>query len=196
MKHSANFGAPLNQVSTPYRDVEGITCDPNYSLLYVVVGAPTTYVLVYDEDLHLRTNLSFPVHSEITDPEGIAFNTRWAMESLEKLYRPVEELNFIGGGAKSNVWCQIFADITNRTIKQVSDSQQAGAKGIALLASMTLGYIDSFEKIKDYISIKNTYKPNPQNRELYDSLFKEFKNLYKQNKKWYKRMNMMNWGKE
>jgi len=121
--------------------------------------------------------------------EGIAFNTRWAMETLEKLYHPVEELSYIGGGAKSDVWCQIFADITNRKIKQVSEPQQAGAKGVALLASVTLGYIDSFEKIKDYVTIKNTFYPNPQNRKLYDKLFREFKNTYFQNKKWYKRMN-------
>jgi len=121
--------------------------------------------------------------------EGIAFNTRWAMETLEKLYSKVDQLNIIGGGAKSNIWCQIMADITNRKINRVKDPQQAGAKGMALLASMTLGYIDSFEDIKNYIKIDRSFYPNPENRKLYDRLFKEFKNIYKQNKKWYKRMN-------
>jgi len=121
--------------------------------------------------------------------EGIAFNTRWAMETLEKLYSKVTELNFIGGGATSDLWCQIMADITNRQINQVADAQQAGAKGIALLASMSLGYIDSFEEIKKYIKIKNKFVPNQDNRNLYDKMFTEFKNIYKQNKKWYKRMN-------
>ncbi|MFC2088253.1 FGGY-family carbohydrate kinase [Calditrichota bacterium] len=122
--------------------------------------------------------------------EGIAFNTRWAMETLEKLYSKVNSLNFIGGGATSDLWCQIMADITNRQINQVEDAQQAGAKGIALLASMTLGYIKSFEEIKNYIKIKHNFFPNQQNRELYHRMFTEFKNVYKQNKKWYKRMNI------
>jgi len=121
--------------------------------------------------------------------EGIAFNTRWAMETLEKLYKPVKELNIIGGGARSDIWCQIFADITNRTINQVADPQQAGARGIALLASQTLGYIPSFEAIRDYIHIRHRFIPNPEHRKLYDTLFKEFKNLYRQNKKWFARMN-------
>ena len=121
--------------------------------------------------------------------EGIAFNTRWAMETLEHLYAPVAELNMIGGGAKSPLWCQIMADITNRVIHQVADPHFAGAKGMALLASMTLGYISSFEDIKKYITIQKTYKPNPANRTLYDRLFVEFKNIYKQNKAWYRRMN-------
>jgi len=121
--------------------------------------------------------------------EGIAFNTRWAMESLEKLYSKTDQLNIIGGGAKSDIWCQIMADITNRSINQVSEPQETTARGIALLASMTLGYIETFEEIGEYVKIKQKYTPDPANRKLYDNLFKEFKNIYKQNKKWYKRMN-------
>jgi xylulokinase len=121
--------------------------------------------------------------------EGIAMNTRWAMETLEHLYSPVQELAIVGGGAKSDVWCQIIADITNRTINQVDQPQQAGAKGIALLASMTLGYIPSFEEIKKYIKIRHTFVPIPANRRLYDDRFREFKTIYKQNKKMYRRLN-------
>jgi len=54
---------------------------------------------------------------------------------------------------------------------------------------MALGYVKSFEEIKNYVKIKQTYHPNPDLRKLYDNLFKEFKNIYKQNKKWYARMN-------
>jgi xylulokinase len=121
--------------------------------------------------------------------EGIAFNTRWAMETLENLYSKVDQLNIIGGGAKSDIWCQIFADILNRKINRVSDPQQAGAKGVALLASMTLGYINSYSEIKKYISIDKSFFPNPERRELYDKLFLQFKRIYKNNKRWYKQMN-------
>jgi xylulokinase len=123
--------------------------------------------------------------------EGIAFNTRWAMETLENLYERVVQLNIIGGGAKSDIWCQIMANITNRVINRVADPQQAGARGIALLASMTLGYIDSYDDIKKYIKIDRSFRPEPNHRKLYDNLFKEYKNLYKQNRTWYARMNRL-----
>jgi xylulokinase len=121
--------------------------------------------------------------------EGVAFNTRWAMETLENLYKPVSELNFIGGGASSDIWCQILADITNRNIHQVADAQYAGAKGVALLASIKLGFIDSVTELKKYIGIKQTFAPQSKNHKLYNNLYHEFKNIYKQNKKWYRRMN-------
>jgi xylulokinase len=121
--------------------------------------------------------------------EGIAFNTRWAMETLENLYAPVEELGIVGGGAKSEVWCQIMADITNRKINQAENPQQAGAKGIALLASMTLGYIPRFEDIKNFVKIRRQFVPNPANRRLYDERFREFKTIYRQNRKMYARLN-------
>jgi xylulokinase len=121
--------------------------------------------------------------------EGIAFNTRWAMETLENLYAPVSELKIIGGGAQSPVWCQIFSDITNRTIHRTLDPQQAGARGVALIASVALGFIPSFDAIKNHIKIDKTFSPNSELRNSYDTRFKEFKNLYRQNKKWYRRMN-------
>ncbi len=121
--------------------------------------------------------------------EGIAMNTRWALETLEHLYQPVDRLNMIGGGAKSEVWCQIFADVLNRTIYQVQDPQQAGARGVALLASLTLGFIDTFENISSHIDISAAFQPNPQVTNLYSVKFKAFKKLYKNSRKWHRQQN-------
>jgi xylulokinase len=121
--------------------------------------------------------------------EGVAYNMRWAMETVEKLYWKVDHLHAIGGGAKSRVWCQIIADVTNRTILQVEEPQLANAKGVALLASLALGYIEKFNDIKKHIRVQEQFQPDPHNRKVYDKQFAEFQALYRQNKRWYKRMN-------
>jgi len=121
--------------------------------------------------------------------EGIAFNLRWAMQTLDALYWKQGTLRIVGGGSNSNVWCQIVSDVLNRVIERVCEPQQAGARGVALLASMALGYIDSLENIRRYIQIDRRFTPDSENRSLYDRLFAEFKNLYRQNRKWYARMN-------
>jgi xylulokinase len=94
----------------------------------------------------------------------------------------------IGGGANSNIWCQIHADVLDRTTKQVKDPIQANLKGAAFLASVALGYL-KFNQIPEHVQIANTYTPNPENRKIYDELFKEFLNIYRCNKKIYARLN-------
>lgn len=135
--------------------------------------------------------------------EGIAYNIRWLFMYVEKNIQKwvmkeradmtkkdfvMPELNIIGGGAQSNVWCQIFADVLNRKIKQVKNPIQANARGAAFIASVGLGFID-WNDIPKYTEYSNIFTPNPENREIYDKLFKEFINIYKTTRKMYKRLN-------
>ncbi len=144
------------------------------------------YVRAGFYNLSLNHNRSDIIRSVF---EGIALNTRWALETLEKLYHPVQDLNMIGGGAKSAVWCQILADVLRRNIHQVSDPQHAGARGVALLASFALGYLNSIGDIKQMIPISKIYSPDPNYSDLYDHYFAHFKAIYRQNRKWFRTMN-------
>lgn len=121
--------------------------------------------------------------------EGVAYNSRWLLGYVEKfIKRRMNPIHMIGGGANSNVWCQIHADVFNRTIKQVKDPIRANLRGAAFLAAVALGYM-TFDDIADRTQIAGTYPPNPANRKLYDEIFKEFLNIYKANRKIYARLN-------
>lgn len=114
--------------------------------------------------------------------EGVAYNSRWLLGAVERFAgRRLEALNMIGGGANSDVWCQIHADVLGRTIRQVKDPVQANARGAAFLASMALGCI-TFDDIPGRVQIVNSYEPNPDHRKIYDQLFSEFVNIYKASK--------------
>jgi xylulokinase len=102
--------------------------------------------------------------------------------------RKMDPVNIIGGGGQSDIWCQIFADVLNRTIRQVKDPILANARGAAFIAASSLGFC-TFDDIPNLIQYSNTFESNPDNRELYDSLFKEFLNIYKNNKAMHKRLN-------
>jgi len=121
--------------------------------------------------------------------EGVAYNSRWLLGYMEKfIKRRMDPIRMIGGGANSDIWCQIHADVLNRQIQQAEDPIQANLKGAALLAAAALGYI-TYDEIPAFVSINRTYTPNPQNRAIYDELFGEFINIYKANKKIYARLN-------
>ncbi|MHA1405354.1 MAG: xylulokinase, partial [Candidatus Helarchaeota archaeon] len=121
--------------------------------------------------------------------EGVAFNTKWVLGHVEKfIKRRMDSINIIGGGATSDVWCQIYADVLDRTINKVKDPIQANARGAAFIASVALGHM-TFDDIPKFIEFSARFKPNSSNRKIYDQLFKEFLEIYKQNKKMYKKLN-------
>ena len=147
------------------------------------------------EDRTLRAGLyNLSLHNTREDViraflEGIAFNTRWLLSPVEKfLGRKVNTIHIVGGGAQSDVWCQIFADVMNVEIKQVQDPIYANARGAAWIAAVGLGEI-KFDDVSELVQFKRTYQPRSQNCALYNDKFKIFKQIYKQMKGIYHRLN-------
>lgn len=121
--------------------------------------------------------------------EGLAFHKRWMLECIEKRVRINTPVRFVGGGALSDVTCQILADVTGKQIEAVDNPQNAGAIGAAILCGIGLGYISNFEKARDFIPIRKSFQPNFSLSPLYDNHYKVFINLYKQNKKAFQILN-------
>jgi xylulokinase len=121
--------------------------------------------------------------------EGVALNTRWLLRPVEKFTGgPLGAINIVGGGASSDVWCQIFADVLDRPIRQVKDPIQANVRGAAFIASVGMGFI-SFRDIPDQMEYRATYAPRAETRGVYDAHFREFVNIYKRNKGIFRRLN-------
>jgi xylulokinase len=138
------------------------------------------------QNMSLNHNLD---HATRAVFEGVAYNSRWVLKYVERFCkRKMDPINLIGGGAASDVWCQIYADVLGRTIRRVKNPIQSNARGAAFIASVGLGYI-KFDDIPKYIEYSGEFKPNPDNLEIYDKLFREFVNIYNANKKIYQRLN-------
>jgi xylulokinase len=121
--------------------------------------------------------------------EGVAFNTRWLFKYVQRFIKQdMESLNFIGGGANSDLWCQIFADVMDTEIKRVKDPILANLRGTAYLASAALNHIN-FDDISTLTAIERSFQPNPENRNTYDSLFKLFLKIYRKNRGIFKKLN-------
>jgi xylulokinase len=147
------------------------------------------------EDRTLRAGLyNLSLHNTREDViraflEGIAFNTRWLLSPVEKFIKQkVNTIHIVGGGAQSDVWCQIFADVMNVEIKQVRDPIYANACGAAWIGAVGLGEI-KFEDVSRLVQFKRIYRPQSGHRALYDDRFEVFKQIYKQMKGIYKRLN-------
>jgi xylulokinase len=121
--------------------------------------------------------------------EGVALNTRWLLQYTEKLAgKTFPFINFIGGGANSDVWSQIIADIYNRPVRQMKEPLMANSRGTAMLALLALNRMN-IEEVANAVEIKKEYLPNPQHRNLYDERFAVFLEIYKKNKSIFARLN-------
>ncbi len=121
--------------------------------------------------------------------EGVALNSAWLLGAVEKYTkRPFESLAFVGGGANSDLWSQIHADATGRTIRQIADPVLANVRGAGLLTLLALGHL-RIADIPGTVTVKATYEPDPPAGEVYTALLEEFVNLYEKTKGIHKRLN-------
>lgn len=121
--------------------------------------------------------------------EGVAFNTRWLLQYVEKFVgRPAPSIRFIGGGASSALWSQILADVLDRPIEQVAQPRACNARGAALLASLGLNYL-KVEDIPARVRVARRYEPRADARAVYDANFAAFLDIYAKNKAIHRRLN-------
>lgn len=121
--------------------------------------------------------------------EGVCFHLRWFLETEDKKIQTSSVVRFVGGGALSDVTCQILADITGRTVETVDSPQNVGAVGAAVIMAVGLGVLDDISHAKKLIPAKKTFVPNAKNKDVYDRNFAVYKTLYKNNKEAFKALN-------
>ncbi len=121
--------------------------------------------------------------------EGICYHLRWLLECESRKVKTSDTIRFVGGGASSPVTCQLLADITGRTIETVSNSQEVGAVGAALVVAAGIKGMDVLEYAHDIVKAKHVYTPNPDNKEIYERNYIVFKKLYKSNAENFKALN-------
>ena len=116
--------------------------------------------------------------------EATAFGTRIIIETFQKNGLPIDELYACGGMPhKDKMLMQIYADVTGREIK-VASSRQASALGAAMFGAIAAGSeAGGYDSIEDAVTHmasleKKTYIPIPENVEVYNQLFSEYRRLH------------------
>jgi xylulokinase len=139
-------------------------------------------------NLSLRTDRAMLVRSVL---EGVAYNSRWLLDSYERfLRRPVPKVRLLGGGAQSDLWCQIYADVLERPVEQVADPRHAQLRGVALWARVCLGEL-TVEEVPALVPVAATFTPSAQAR-AYAETYAEYRKLYGRLKGLYHRLNARN----
>lgn len=109
--------------------------------------------------------------------EGVAMNLSFSLKLLREKADVKEPILFCGGGSKSPVWMQIFADVLNVEIEKTSVDQSAASLGAAAIAARGLGWWKDYSPIRSLHKQQRHYRPDPENARLYQKLLPLFEQM-------------------
>jgi xylulokinase len=101
-------------------------------------------------------------------------NWRWLRGPSEKLIgKPFRSWRLTGGGALSDVWCQIMADVVGLPMHRQADPRNGNVIGAGMLAFNRLGLV-KLEDVPNMIKFDRVFEPDSKTRAIYDRMFAQF----------------------
>lgn len=111
--------------------------------------------------------------------EGVTFSLKDCINVLDEMGISTTNIIASGGGARSDVWLQMQADIFERTVKVCAEKEQA-CLGACIVAGVGTGIFENFQTAcRELVSFENKiYTPNENNFNAYRKNFSHYKKLY------------------
>lgn len=117
--------------------------------------------------------------------EGVAFALRDCVEVARSSGIVVSKTAICGGGAKSEVWKKIIANVLNAEVVSL-ETEQGPSYGAAILAMVGTGEYATVKEATDRIvKEKSSVLPEKDLTEKYEAKYQKFKKLYPCLKSWF-----------
>jgi xylulokinase len=110
--------------------------------------------------------------------EGLTFELRLNLDLLKEGGVRIDELRAIGGGARSDLWLQLKADITGVPVIAPRITE-AASWGAALLAGVGAGHFASAAEIaEETVHLERRFEPDPGRMACYEERFALYREVY------------------
>lgn len=110
--------------------------------------------------------------------EGVAFEVGACLRGLQGLGHAVQEVRVLGGGARSDLWCQIKADVLGLPLARPRHTEAASV-GAALLAARAIGLTQDPEAAApDWNPVQVTFAARPEAHEAYAAPARLFEDCF------------------
>ena len=106
--------------------------------------------------------------------EGITLNLRVSLELLTRQVSLTDRLLICGGGSKSPLWMQIFADVMNREILKTNIDQDAASLGAAAVCARASGLWQDYSRIPDLHIAEQIWRPDETRCKIYQTIYPAF----------------------
>jgi xylulokinase len=115
--------------------------------------------------------------------EGVVFGLRDGLEIMRGLGIPVEQVRATGGGARSELWRQLQADVYREELHRTT-ADEGPAYGAALLGGVAAGTYATVEEASSIVGLREEVtEPDGERTKLYDELYQVYRSLYRANQK-------------
>ena len=110
--------------------------------------------------------------------EGVTFELRRTLEIVEDAGHEVRAIYHSGGGAYSDLWSQIKADIYQKKVVTF-ESSEGGILGSAILAGVGAGvYEDPASGVEHCLRVDKEFEPRPEWSDRYNAAYELFKEVH------------------
>lgn len=117
--------------------------------------------------------------------EGVAFNLRTCKDAFTENGIAVGAMDVIGGGAQSDVWMQIFADVWQVPVRRRSIIADANSLGAAITAAVGVGLVNGFEAARSLSHLTATFEPNIAAADRIAEQHQTFLDAYRRLEHWF-----------
>jgi len=109
--------------------------------------------------------------------EGVAFSVLHLLDALEQAAdRPCVVLRASGGGAQSEFWCQMKANVAGRPVERLA-RRATGVLGAALLAGVGVGVLSDLDSAATFAVVDRRFEPAPMEHDRYVELYRCYRTL-------------------
>ncbi len=110
--------------------------------------------------------------------EATAYGLCHIKEIIEEIGGRVQELRSVGGQSKSDLWCQIKADVLNVPVLRLA-VEATEPLGAAITAGVGSGHFRNLEEASDQVvKIAKTFHPDEEHHRAYRGYYEVYKRLY------------------
>ncbi|MFD4653712.1 xylulokinase [Streptomyces sp. NPDC058441] len=117
--------------------------------------------------------------------EGVAFNLATCVGAFREAGHSVERVDAIGGGAASDLWLQILADVWGATVRRRSIVEEANSLGAAVTAGVGAGLVDGFHVARELSTVTAEFVPDPGRHADYRRRHALFLDVYERLEPWF-----------
>ena len=114
---------------------------------------------------------------------GVALNARWALSAAERRQPSSSAELRVLGGAASEVWVRVLADMLQRPLRVLAEPALGAARGAAMTAAVAAGWFQDLAGAAAMTRAGSEVGPNPARRGWADERYGELQELSKHHKR-------------